>query len=180
MDVEEAPAAAPETPAPPEKEEAPTSAPPSPQKQPHGELMLTRAEQAELPNLVADVAATDLERERLYAWRCVLRGLDAVAKGALDADAFETLLRDTVDRVVDWGHGAPKGRHLVNDVAMLCRKSSRVEPFSDWRDAAFALARRAAHPGRRYEVEGDDDPLLFSLVAKRPRRLARSDWRPSG
>ena len=122
-----------------------------------------------VPHLVADVPTTTMERERLYAWRCVLRGLDAVAKGALSSDAFESLLSDVVDRVVDWGRGHSRGSRLVGDVAMLCRRSARIGPSGEWADAAYALARRAAHPGRRVEVDPDDDPLQYVGVARRPR-----------
>ena len=132
-------------------------------------VMLSEEESKLVPHLVADVPTTTMERERLYAWRCVLRGLDAVAKGALSSDAFEQLLSDVVDRVVDWGRGHARGSRLVGDVAMLCRRSARIGPSGEWADAAYALARRAAHPGRRVEVDPDDDPLQYVGVARRPR-----------
>ena len=137
--------------------------------------MLTKEESQLVPNLVADVASTTMERERLYAWRCVLRGMDAVSKGALSSDAFEALLGEVVDRVVDWGRGHARGARLVGDVAMLCRRASRVGPTGEWADAAYALARRAAHPGRRIEVDPDDDPLQYVGVARRPRYVMDDD-----
>ena len=110
-----------------------------------------------------------MERERLYAWRCVLRGLDAVSKGALSSDAFEQFVDGSRQSrglgprpraVHDWwatspcSAGAPRADRTERRVG-----GCGVRP----------LARRAAHPGRRVEVDPDDDPLQYVGVARRPR-----------
>ena len=96
--------------------------------------------------------------------------------------------RDVVDRVVDWGRGHSRGSRLL--VTWPCsadapRGSARA---ASGRMRPTALARRAAHPGRRVEVDPDDDPLQYvgrlldgldtcwmiaTVTMRRTRRTAR-------
>ena len=83
----------------------------------------------------------------------------------------QLLLADVVDRESWTGAAATREvLALVGDVATCSgRRSARIGPSGEWADAAYALARRAAHPGRRVEVDPDDDPLQYVGVARRPR-----------